>query len=272
MASDFELVKNHVLATAPRIHTAPEGCVRLEITHSVLGGMGAGTKTNIFKNFPLETTVFELKEIVHLHVGTSPDYMVLSLRDERGQPVGKLLEDSLKLGFFSPQNGWELHVEDRDPARTIAKYQDLSNLKDEDRFVYTEEQYDKRQGTLREYFRANPDAKNQMRIQMGLEPIRGDEDGKELIDQMAVGQRCQVRLQEAGIERGQVQYLGKLDGMRGYFVGVQLDLPLGKNDGNFKGKRYFECLDKCGVFVQPDKVDVGDYPEEDPLALSDDDN
>ena len=40
--------------------------VRLEITHSVLKGVG-GHHTNMWKNFRLDATVFELKELAHPH-------------------------------------------------------------------------------------------------------------------------------------------------------------------------------------------------------------
>lgn len=62
--------------------------------------------------------------------------------------------------------------------------------------------------------------------------------------------------------RGEVQYVGKVPDMgEGYFVGIQLDEPFGKNNGTFNGVKYFECLAKYGIFVRPDEINVGDYPE-----------
>ena len=37
-------------------------------------------------------------------------------------------------------------------------------------------------------------------------------------------------------------------------IGVELDEATGKNDGEAKGKRYFECAPLHGVFVRPTKV------------------
>ena len=46
---------------------------------------------------------------------------------------------------------------------------------------------------------------------------------------------------------------------------------MGKNDGSVKGQRFFECPDKYGGFLRPDKLMVGDYPELDDLFDEDDD-
>ena len=42
-------------------------------------------------------------------------------------------------------------------------------------------------------------------------------------------------------------------------MGVQLDEPTGKNDGCVKGVRYFEAGSNCGVFVRPERVEVGKF-------------
>lgn len=59
-----------------------------------------------------------------------------------------------------------------------------------------------------------------------------------------------------------MKYVGKIPDMgEGYFVGIQLDEPFGKNNGSFKSVKYFECLPKYGIFLRPDEINVGDYPE-----------
>ncbi len=87
---------------------------------------------------------------------------------------------------------------------------------------------------------------------------------KEEAAAMSVGQRCSV---EPGDRRGQVMYVGQVDGLpMGYWIGIKYDEPLGKNDGSVKGKKFFDAPPGYGAFVRPDKVKVGDYPEVDEFA------
>lgn len=197
--------------------------------------------------------------------------MVLELKDDNGVSRGKMLEESLKLGFFNPQNGWILHVDDRDPYSTIAKYQDIRNLKEEDKFVMTDEQYDKREGTLRDHFRKNPALKAKWLAEQGKKPAREDDEDKEWADNAKVGDRCEVSMSEGGKERGTVAYVGKLHERPGYYIGTILDLPVGRNNGTVRGQKYFECSDGYGIMTWASRVEVGDFPEEDFLASSDDD-
>lgn len=53
---------------------------------------------------------------------------------------------------------------------------------------------------------------------------------------------------------GFVRYVGDIDGVKGVWVGIELDEPYGKNDGCVKGRYYFRCKAKHGVFARPHQV------------------
>jgi tubulin-folding cofactor B len=98
-----------------------------------------------------------------------------------------------------------------------------------------------------------------------------------------VGMRCRVGHDDT--RRGVVRFVGEIIGLGGEkevgcrWVGVELDEPLGRNDGSAKteveggsseSKRLFACKDKFGVFVRPEKVEVGDWPLLDDLGVDED--
>ncbi|KAK7046094.1 hypothetical protein VNI00_007092 [Paramarasmius palmivorus] len=65
-----------------------------------------------------------------------------------------------------------------------------------------------------------------------------------------------VRIESLGFE-GTLRYIGPIDGKQGLWAGVELSggfAGKGKNDGSVGGKRYFECPEKCGVFVATTKL------------------
>ena len=55
---------------------------------------------------------------------------------------------------------------------------------------------------------------------------------------------------------GTIRFIGKVaDVAPGFFVGIELDVPVGRHDGTIKGKRLFECPPNCGVVVRPFAVE-----------------
>lgn len=71
-----------------------------------------------------------------------------------------------------------------------------------------------------------------------------DDDAQELdprvmlVPELLPGDRCKT---EPGGRNAEVRFVGKVPGMRGFWVGVQYDEKVGKNDGVLNGKRYFRC-------------------------------
>lgn len=61
---------------------------------------------------------------------------------------------------------------------------------------------------------------------------------------------------------GKVAYVGDVPEIPGLgaWIGLVLDEPTGKNDGSVGGNRYFDCIANSGVFVRPERVEVGDFP------------
>ncbi|CAB4036196.1 Hypothetical predicted protein [Paramuricea clavata] len=53
---------------------------------------------------------------------------------------------------------------------------------------------------------------------------------------------------------GSIRYIGTTEFASGEWVGVELELPVGRNDGSVNGKRYFTCKPRYGTFVRADKV------------------
>ncbi|XP_061603004.1 kinesin-like protein KIF13B isoform X2 [Cololabis saira] len=57
-----------------------------------------------------------------------------------------------------------------------------------------------------------------------------------------------------GSKAGTVRYVGPTQFAEGLWVGVELDSPVGKNDGSVGRHRYFRCRPGHGVLVRPDRL------------------
>ena len=54
-------------------------------------------------------------------------------------------------------------------------------------------------------------------------------------------------------------FIGHSSFMSNYDViwyGIKLDKPYGDNNGNFYGRKFFQCKDKHGIFVKKDEFTV----------------
>lgn len=110
--------------------------------------------------------------------------------------------------------------------------------------------------------RFDPDAPNQEKAKIAAFAEEVETRG------IAVGKRCRVGGNDA--RRGEVKYVGEvkeIPGGLGAWVGIQLDEPVGKNDGSIGEARYWGQPSelKRGVFVRPERVEIGDWPVMDDL-------
>eukprot|EP00966_Prymnesium_polylepis_P096144 2228013-Prymnesium_polylepis.1 len=74
----------------------------------------------------------------------------MTLLDENGQVVADMIDEELKLGYFSPCDGWTIHITDLDPHSLAANggLEDVSLVK---KYEISEEDYAKREDNFRNW-------------------------------------------------------------------------------------------------------------------------
>ncbi|XP_020595535.1 tubulin-folding cofactor B [Phalaenopsis equestris] len=236
---------------ASRLQLGGDNTVLLRVTHSNIKSFSSEVR------FDLEMSVEDLKEKLWKKCGTSVDSMLLVLYDDAGSKICNISDSARPLGFYSPLNGYHIKVIDLDPS-SVSSGGWLEDTSLVEKYTISEEAYNKRDSNFRKF-----------KEKMLSQNATADENKlpenylEDLCKNIKAGDRCEV---ESGEKRGVVKYVGKVEnGAPGFWVGIQLDEPLGKHDGMVKGKRYFECPPRHGIFLRPDKVKVGDYPERDPF-------
>ncbi|KAJ6839663.1 tubulin-folding cofactor B [Iris pallida] len=225
--------------------------VLLQVTHSNIKTFASDVR------FSPEMTVESVKEKLWKKCGTSVDSMRLELYDDFGAKVCDLSDNTRPFGFYSPQNGYRLHIIDLDPSSVTSGgwLEDTSLV---EKYTISEEAYNKLDSNFRK-FKESVISKNAMGPQSKIP----DNYMEDVCENIKVGDRCEV---EPGEKRGVVKFVGTAETLApGFWVGIQLDEPLGKHDGTVKGKRYFVCPPQHGLLLRPDKVKVGNYPERDPF-------
>lgn len=267
MSTDMRALRAHVMAMdAHEYDNIAEDTVRVTLTHNLLKAQFWELK------FDMHTTVLAIKDRCYKHTGTPVEFQELVLKSG-GAVVAALNDDARPFGFYSPAHGMELHVIDTNP-HSMARGGGLEDESLVKKYVMSEEDYDKREGTLRDYARKqraiNPDFKFFPK-EKPERPDRPDCESKECVEHIDVGARCSIT---PGARRGTVAFVGEIEGLQtGYWVGVRFDEPVGKGDGTRDGKVIFECEPKHGAFVRPYNVEVGDFPVRDIMdELSDSDS
>merc|ERR1712039_786577 len=220
MSADLQMLKEYVQWDSGSLNRS-ESTVLLHVTHSNL-------KARMFElRLDRHMTIETVKEKLRSHTGTGSAFMHLTLLDGDGQVVADMSNDELMLGYFSPMDGWTIHITDLDPHSLSAggALEDVSLVQ---KYQISEDDYLKREGNFlrwkEEKQAADPSwsfskeiKQRQDAQRMKADPsyvpeppkerITDDEHMAELVATMKVGDRCEVTV---GGKRGSVQFVGKI--------------------------------------------------------------
>ncbi|KAI5462275.1 CAP Gly-rich domain-containing protein [Mariannaea sp. PMI_226] len=212
-------------------------------------------------------TITQLKSKLETVTGVPPGCQRLSLKRSGAEaiPIEATDEDATYLTFFPLVPYAELHVIDTRPPASRPNYNDTSGV---EKYVLPEEEYEKKTDSVLAWKKAeklgrfDPNAPSYE--QAKLAAFEREITSRDI----AVGKRCRVGGEDT--KRGTIKYVGEvkeIPGGLGAWVGVHLDEPVGKNDGSIAGTRYWgePAGLKHGVFVRPERIEVGDFPVLDDL-------
>ncbi|TKX19493.1 cell polarity protein alp11 [Elsinoe australis] len=212
-------------------------------------------------------TIEELKTrlVAITGIPASSQKLTISISSSQSQSLGHLPETAL-LNQVALRDYAELRVIDTRPAGLRENFTDVSAVP---KYEMPKDEYENRTDSVLAWKKAqklgrfDPSAP-------GIEEQKIRAVNREVEERgIKVGSRCRL-LPETDSRRGHVKHVGNVPEIPGLgaWIGVALDEPTGKNDGTANGVRYFECPPKHGVFVRPERVEVGDFP---PIDDFDDD-
>ena len=293
---DLLALQSYVTAKDQSLYeNVSESTVILDLTHSNL------QQRHIEIRFDLHDTIDDLRQRIYQKTGTPHSFQHLHLYSAGGQLFQEIppnVDTHRKLGFYSLCHGMRVHCVDLNP-HSGSKGGGYENINLVEKYKMSDDAYDQRKGTLRDWNRQQQkkdpnfnlqqhaknhrelaDAKRLAKLNLPLpsnfeynakgQVVRKQQQksqekeyfGKDTIAGIQVGDRCEV---QPGERRGQVAFVNEISdlGSGGYWVGIIFDEPVGKTNGSHKGKTYFECPDKYGGFVRGKNINVGDFPERD---------
>ncbi|KAK1639483.1 CAP-Gly domain-containing protein [Colletotrichum phormii] len=211
-------------------------------------------------------TITQLRSKLEPITGIPPSSQRISLKTASATvPIEASDEDSAYLTAFPLAPYAELHVVDTRPAGARPNFIDTSAV---EKYVMPEEEYAKKSDSVLAWKKAQKlgrfDPEAPSHEQAKIDALQQEIEQKGI----QVGKRCRVGGEDS--RRGTVRYVGdvkEIPGGLGPWIGVHLDEPVGKNDGSIAGTRYWgeESTLKHGVFVRPERVEVGDWPVLDDL-------
>ncbi|KAH9471643.1 hypothetical protein MJO28_017625 [Puccinia striiformis f. sp. tritici] len=225
-------------------------------------------------------TIAELRAKLQPITGISAGSQRLALSINPGGTTDRSIlldNDELTLLDYGVQEGATIDVVDTDPhsAALAGQYNDVSQV---EKFELPIQEYEKRSDSLLAFKIRNKLGRfNDDQNKESEEECNPNQE--ELQAKYPLGSRCQITPTTISSNesplRGTLKFIGpvKFNQKHPYWIGVELDEPRGKNNGSVDGHPYFECPPNRGIFIQPDRVTLGDYPPLDFLTgINDDDD
>ncbi|KAL7623849.1 hypothetical protein AAE478_005405 [Parahypoxylon ruwenzoriense] len=212
-------------------------------------------------------SITQLKRKLEPVTGIPPSSQRINLKTTSNETIAVEApdEDAALLSNFPLSAYAELHIIDTRPASAKLNFNDVSDV---EKYVMPADEYERKSDSVLAWKKAeklgrfNPDAPS-------LEKAKIDAFDFEIKTRgIEVGKRCRVGGEDS--RRGEIKYVGEvkeIPGSIGAWVGIHLDEPAGKNDGSIGSTRYWgtESALKHGVFVRPERVEVGEWPVLDDL-------
>ncbi|KAJ3224439.1 hypothetical protein HK099_008459 [Clydaea vesicula] len=214
------------------------------------------------RRFEKSITIGTLKEKLEFITGVPCATCKLILYTKENNQVAVLDDDTKMLGFYPVYDFMRIEAVDTNPHRIHSQYTDLSKVK---KFEISQEEYEKKTDSVRAFKERNKIGRFSEKEAEPTNIETFEEEAKAL----KIGARCEVDT-DGYKKRGEVRFIGSTTFKPGFWVGVKYDEPVGIHNGTVDGVKYFECQNKFGAMVRPNKVKVGDFPEEN-LFEDDDD-
>ncbi|CAL5872292.1 uncharacterized protein PFLUO_LOCUS6553 [Penicillium psychrofluorescens] len=230
-------------------------------------------------------TLFQLKGKLETMTGVPPGTQRLRIKVP-GRSDQWAEGDDRIISEWGLVKGSEIEVHDTRPQAMRPNFSDLSSV---DKYVLPTETYESLPNSVLAWKKNQKLGRFDPNTASPEETLRNqvEKDQTEVSDKGITVDKRAIVLPSTPphIRRGTIRFVGRVPTipisglpremehtevpaeLRPIWVGIELDEPTGKNDGSVGGQRYFDCSEKRGVFVKPEKVEVGDFP---PLGLDDD--
>ncbi|KAB8206516.1 CAP-Gly domain protein [Aspergillus parasiticus SU-1] len=225
-------------------------------------------------------TVIQLKSKLETMTGIPPGSQSLKLKTP-GFPDQWLDGDENIIGGWELRKGCEIEVHDSRPPSARPNFHDLSSV---EKYVLPAATYESLPNSVLAWKKHQKLGRFDPNVLSPYESARkqAEQDAEDIRSRgIAVSKRAIILPSSPPhVRRGIIRFVGPVPSIPypgvetgdtdtsalPIWVGIELDEPTGKNDGSVGGKRYFTCPNKSGIFVKPEKVEVGEFP---PLELDD---